>query len=195
MKSSEDLVSSLFDLVYTTKGLRAISDTLEELSHNKAFKMHTSAIVDDTTLTESQKKRQLSYVLKVVDDPVLLDFFDQLLASKQFWLFKTGKIDYFDTFVQQFQMATEDIGLVYMVTSIELTPPELKEMAVDLSKSFGYKVLIKHEVNPTILGGAQLRVENLVFDFSLKTKFTQFQQAWITSLSSTEKKVGRNQPS
>lgn len=194
MKSTEDLVNDLSSRLFTTKGVREISDILEELVSDKTFKRHTSAIVADTSLTDPQKRRQLSYVLKVIDNPVLIDFFDEVLAKKEFWVFSSGKVDYFDHFVQQFQMSTEELGLIYLVTAIELDPSDLKEIAIDLSKSFGYKVIIKHEVNPAILGGAQVRVENYVFDLSLRTKFQQFQRAWLLSLNKTTKMVGRNQP-
>src|SRR5690606_27264288 len=194
MKSTEDLVDNLINRLFTTKALKEVSGTLEELSLNKTFKLHVNSIVSDTTLTDSQKRRQLSYVLKIVDEPILLDFFDELLQKNGFWLFTAGKIDYFDKFVQQFQKATEEIELVYLVTAIDLAPPILKDISLDLSRSFGYRVIIKHEVNPAIIGGVQIRVENLVFDLSLRTKFQQFQRAWLHSLTTTSKKVGRHQP-
>lgn len=195
MKSTEDLVTNLMNRLFTTKALKDVSATLEELSQNKSFKLHVESILSDQDLTDTQKRRQLSYVLKIVEDPVLQDFFDELLQKNNFWVFTSGKIDYFDKFTQQFQKATETIELVYLVTAIDLDPPTLKGIAQDLSQSFGYRVIIKHEVNKAILGGVQVRVENLVFDLSLRTKFQQFQKAWLHSLSSTEKTIGRNQPS
>lgn len=193
-KSIDDVVAELISRIFTTKTLKEVSSILEELTHNNSFKLHANAIVDDDTLTEPQKRRQLGYLLKMIEEPVLEDFFGDMLSKKQFWIFKTGKVDYFDNFVQHFQLATEDIGLVYLVTAIELTPDDLKAIANDLSRSFGYQVILKHEINSAIIGGAQLRVENLVFDFSIRSKFQQFQRAWLTSLSKTEKLIGRNQP-
>lgn len=194
VRSTDDLVEDLSSRVFTTKSLKEVSATLEELSHNKTFKLHVDGIVGDSSLTDTQKRRQLSYVLKVVEDPVLQEFFDDILSKNNLWLFTRGKIDYFDKFVQQFQMHTEQMELVYLVTAIDLEPNQLKAIARDLSKSFRNQVIIKHEVNSALIGGIQLRVENLVFDLSLRTKFQQFQRAWLHSLSQTEKQVGRNQP-
>ena len=75
MKSTEDLVDNLINRLFTTKALKEVSGTLEELSLNKTFKLHVNSIVSDTTLTDSQKRRQLSYVLKIVDEPILLELY------------------------------------------------------------------------------------------------------------------------
>lgn len=193
MKSSEDLVQLLLSKVFTTKTLKDISASLEELTQDKSFRLHLKAITEDDSLTDSQRRRQLKYILRVVDNPILQDFFDEVLAKKQEWLFSRSKLDYFDKFVQHFQLATENVGLVYLVTAVELTPAELQAIALDLSQEFGYPVILKHEINSSIIGGVQVRVENLVFDYSVKTKLQQFQQAWLASLTQTEKKIGRNQ--
>lgn len=193
MKSTQELVDNLLERIHSTDVLREISDILEELSHNKSFKLHTSAIVNDNSLTQAQQKRQLSHLIQVVEEKTLLEFFEDVLSKKQFWLFSTGKMDYFDKFSRQFQMSTEDIELVYLVTAIELNHIDLEAIATDLSKSFGYKVVIKHDVNQSLIGGIQMRVENMVFDMSLKTKYSQFQRAWVSSLVKTEKQIGRHQ--
>ncbi len=192
MKSTQVLVQQLFNKIYTTNALRHVSDTLEVLTQNTKFKEHTNAIISDTSLTSSQKKTQIIYIIKSIDSAILYDFFYNILDKNTFWIFSSGKIDYFDRFVQEFQMATEQIGVVFLTTAISLNNEELKLIAEDLSRSFGYKVVINPTVNPTILGGAQVRVENLIFDYSLRSKFHQFQRQWISSLTKTNKLIGRH---
>ena len=192
-KATDSLVSKLLDTIFTTSTLKEVSEVLEELSQDKRFKAHCNGIVSDYSLTDSQKKRQLSYLLKTIEIPVLHDFFSDQLGNDVLWLFASEKVDYFDKFVRQFQLATEEVEIIYLVTAIKLEGEELKNIAKDLTKSFGYKVILKHEVNPAIIGGAQIRVENMVFDYSLRTKFQQFQRTWIASLEKTGQLVGRNQ--
>jgi F0F1-type ATP synthase delta subunit len=194
MKSTKELVDNLLSRIHSTDVLKEISDILEELSQDRNFKLHTNAIVSDSSLTQPQQRRQLSHLLSAVEEETLLKFFDDMLAKRQFWLFSTGKMDYFDNFTRQFQLATEELELVYLVTAIPLTQIDLEAIANDLTKSFGYKVVIKHETDSSILGGIQFRVESLVFDLSLRTKFNQFQRTWIASLSKAEKAIGRHQP-
>lgn len=192
-KSMKSVVSRLVETLYTTEALKLISSTLEELSQDRKFKLHADAIVSDESLTDSQKKRQLNYLIKTIEVPELQTFLSDEIEKDNWWLFSVDRIDYFDRFVQNFQIATEEIGVVYLTTSIPLSPTELKTIAKDLSKTFGYKVVLRHEVNKAIVGGAQVRVENLVFDYSLRTKFQHFQKTWLQSLNKTDKLIGRNQ--
>jgi F0F1-type ATP synthase delta subunit len=191
--SNQNLIAQLLGNIYTTSQLKQISDALEELAQNKAFKNHATDIVTDESLTDSQKKTQLSYLIKSIDIPTLQDFFSDILAKNTFWVFSSDKIDYFDKFVQEFQMATEAIGVIYLVTATKLLPHDHRAIAKDLSQSFGYKVVLNHQINPAIIGGAQVRVENLVFDFSLRNKFNQFERQWLSSLEKTDKLIGHHE--
>lgn len=191
MKTTEALIKKLTDKIYTTDTLKNISDTLEHLASDESFKSHTQDITSDPTLTGNQKKTQLLYLLKTIDSPILYDFFSDILDANSQWIFSSGRINYFDKFVQEFQMATEDLSIVYLTTAIKLAPEDLKAITKDLTKSFGYKVVLNYQVNPGIIGGATVRVENLIFDHSLRTKFQQFQRHWISSLKKTGQLIGR----
>ena len=122
--------------------------------------------------------------------PTLYEFFSDQLADYSFWIFSSGQIDYFDKFVQAFQKATKDVGVIYLTTAVEISAADLKAISKNLGKSFGYQVAINHEVNTGILGGAQIRIENLIFDYSLRSKFRHFQKEWLKSISDTEKSIG-----
>ena len=45
----------------------------------------------------------------------------------------------------------------------------------------GKPAVVNLQIKSTILGGVQVRIENLVFDHSLKEKFKQFQRHWLSS--------------
>ncbi len=190
MKGSIQLAKELIEKIYTTDTLKRISDALEKLSQNKGFKDHTNDIINDDSLTDSQKKNQLLYIIKSVDIPTLYEFFSDQLADYSFWIFSSGQIDYFDKFVQAFQKATKDVGVIYLTTAVEISAADLKAISKNLGKSFGYQVAINHDVNTGILGGAQIRIENLIFDYSLRSKFRHFQKEWLKSISDTEKSIG-----
>lgn len=190
MPSTSQLVSKLMDQIQTATLLKSVSQTLEELAQDRRFKLHTNAIVTDESLTDQQKKRQLSHLIKSIELPILVDFFDNEALDASLWLFSSERIDYFDQFVREFQLTTENIEVVHLVTAIELPATDLTKITKDLSKAFGYKVILKHEVNPKIIGGVQIKIENLVYDFSLKLKFQQFQQQWVSTFEKTETKLG-----
>src|SRR5690606_35137499 len=109
MKSSQAIIKQLLSQIFTTHTLKIVSDTLKQMAANQAFKRHAHDIVTDDTLTQAQKRNQLLYLIKSLDVPLLYDFFADVIGPDSLWLFQTGKIDYFDSFVRAFQMATEDI--------------------------------------------------------------------------------------
>lgn len=190
--TNHNLIAKLMQNIHTTAQLKDISDALEELTQNKAFKNHANDIITDQSLTDSQKKTQLLYLIRSIDIPTLADFFSDVLAGHTFWMFSSEKIDYFDKFVREFQMATEEIVVVYLITATKLMQSDFRTIAKDLGKSFGYKVVLNHQINPAIIGGAQVRVQNLVFDYSLRNKFNQFQRQWLHSLEQTDKMIGHH---
>jgi F0F1-type ATP synthase delta subunit len=193
MNSSDALVNRLLSVLFTTTVVKQISDILEELSQNKTFKRQANHIITDSSLTDKQKQAQLMFLIKTIQCPELIGFFEEAMAQGSLWLFSSDKIDYFDRFVQNFQLATETLKIVYLVTAVNLSPLFLKTVAQDLGQSFGYKVIIDHQINPDILGGTQVRVENMVFDRSLKKKFQHFQAKWLSTFDRTEKKLGYHQ--
>ena len=188
-KSTHLLAKRLLNRLDTSSALKATSENLELLTQNKTFKEHASAIVTDPHLSDSQKRTQLLYLLRSIDLPSLYDFFSDELEPNQLWLFHTDKIDYFDRFVQSFQRLTETVHLIQLATVIPLSATDLSTIAANFSKSFGYKVLIDHEVNPALIGGVQARLENLVFDYSLRSRFSQFQRQWLSSIHTLENTV------
>lgn len=193
MKAINTIVKTLIDDMYTTKALKEASETLEELVEKASFRNHASDIVTDPNLKKEQKHTQLMYLLRSIEAPFLYNFFQKHITTDNIWLFSNDKLDYFDQLVQAFQMSTEEIGIVNLTTAVPLNDQDLKLIAEDLSKSFGYKILVNHEVNPGLIGGIQIQIENLIYDFSLRTKFQQFQRQWLSSVIKTSKDTGRYQ--
>jgi F0F1-type ATP synthase delta subunit len=193
-KATYKFSQRLLNRIYTSNVLKHISNALETLSQNVTFKEHANAIVSDSNLTDAQKRTQLLYLIRSVDVPLLYDFLSDELTSSQYWLFTSDKIDYFDRFVQEFQNATESIKVIHIATAIDLNASDLQTIAESFSTTFGYKIIVDHETNTAIIGGVQVRLENLIFDYSLRTKFQQFQRHWLASLDSLENAVGRNDP-
>ncbi len=55
-------------------------------------------------------------------------------------------------------------------TAVELPPADLAEVTSKLEKILGKKVKVSPRLNPDILGGFVIRIENSLLDMSLKTK-------------------------
>jgi F0F1-type ATP synthase delta subunit len=188
---TQQLVDTLLTHIHTATTLKEVSITLEDIAQDKHLKTHASNIVNDASLNLPQKKRQLSYIVSGIENPVVNSFLSDLVGSGELWLFDKEKIDYLDEFVKIFQLQTESVKILHLTTGVQLNVHQLRAISQDMSHDFGYKVIIKHEVNPSLLGGVQAKIDNYAFDFSLRTKFQQFQREWLASLEKTSKLVGR----
>jgi F0F1-type ATP synthase delta subunit len=193
-KGIEELSKDLLNSIYSAIVLKQVSDYLEDISQNRVFKEHATAIATDPSLNATQKRTQLSYLFRTIELVLLYQFFLTLFDQHQFWLFSGGRIDYFDRFVMAFQKQTELAQIINLETAIQLTPTQIKNISVNLSETFGIKVIIHQETTPHLIGGMKIKVDNIIYDYSLHTKFLQFQKAWVHSLKDTEKRIGRHVP-
>jgi len=193
-KGIDTLAWQLLQNIYSATLLKQVSDYLEDLSQNKVFKEHATAIATDTSLTHTQKKTQLSYLFRSVELPLLYQFFLHQFDTNQFWLFSGGRIDYFDRLVMAFQKQTELLQIVYVETAVKLTMTQVKAIATNLTEAFGVKVVVHEETVPHLVGGLKIKIDNLVYDYSLHTKYLQFQRVWIQTLKETDKLIGRHVP-
>lgn len=185
-KGTHQIAEHLLNRIFTTTALKNVSQTLEALTQNQTFKQHASSIVSDAHLTDAQKRTQLLYLLRGQDHEVIYEFFCDELNPKHLWLFHAEKIDYFDHFVQIFQRLTETVRIIHLTTVVPLTMTDLRTIAADFSKSLGYQIIVDHEINTAILGGIQARLDNLVFDYSLRSRFREFEREWLHSLRTIE---------
>lgn len=191
MNGVEKLSIELINNLYTASDLKRASLVLEALAQSPAFKKKALAIVNSQDLTPNLKKQQLINLLKDINMPLVVDFFKKVIDREDFWVFDSKQFDYFDQFVQYFQLKTEDVLIVNLVTQVEVKYEDQQRMSDDLTESLKKKVLLHVQVNPKILGGAQVRVGNLVFDYSLRSKFRQFQREWLKKFKVTSDLTGR----
>jgi len=192
MNGVEKLSIELINSLYTASDLKRASLVLEALAQSPTFKKKALAIVNSQDLMPNLKKQQLISLLKDVNMPLVVNFFKKLINREDFWVFDSKQFDYFDQFVQYFQLKTEEVLIVNLVTQIDIKYEDQKRMSDDLTKNLKKKVLLHIQVNPKIIGGAQVRVGNLVFDYSLRSKFRQFQREWLKKFKITSDLTGRD---
>ena len=70
-------------------------------------------------------------------------------------------------------------------TAVEVAPGELARFSKELSTRLGVEVNFQAQVDPSLLGGAVVRVGDRVFDASLKTKLQQLRREMLTEVQSS----------
>jgi F0F1-type ATP synthase delta subunit len=189
-KGVEKLAEQLLATINTTEELKKVSMTLETLSNSASIKSKAKEIATNSQYSDSLKAKKLMELFSDIDMPVLLEFFRKIFSASEFWLFSSKQFDYFDQLVQSFQLITESVIVINIIVAIELKQEEILEIAKDLSESLDKQVIISIKINPAIMGGAQVRIGNLAFDYTLRSKFSQFQRQWLSRMARTSAMVG-----
>ncbi len=70
-------------------------------------------------------------------------------------------------------------------TAVEVSPEELAKFSKELSQRLGVDVNFEAQVDPSLLGGAVVRVGDRVFDASLKTRLQQLRREMLTEVQSS----------
>ncbi|MBC7327996.1 ATP synthase F1 subunit delta [bacterium] len=70
--------------------------------------------------------------------------------------------------IQRMVREKEGISEAYVRSAIPLTPVEKERLIKALEKRTGRKIVLKEEVDPSILGGLVVEVEGDMLDYSLK---------------------------
>ncbi len=143
----------------------SLSESLLELSklydNKEVRKVLSSPVVGKDVL-----KAVFDYALsKLTPDKSLTDLVRLLIENR-----RTAIIpEIAKTFYKKLQ---EERGVVdaTVETAVNLGSAELSEVQAKLEKMLGKKVKISTRLNPSLLGGFVIRIENNLLDMSLKTK-------------------------
>ncbi len=191
---TEILCDKLLSYIHTSHELKQVSLALETIAIDRHFKNHADSIVNDSDLKDAQKKRQLLYLLGTIENSTIHNFFSDEVDSNNLWIFDLQKIDYLDEFIKKFQQATEKIITLHLTSAKDMTPQQIRTISKDLSHEFGTKIIIEHSINKNLIGGVVVKFDNYIFDYSIRSKFQQFQREWLSSLERTSKLTGRYDP-
>jgi len=109
------------------------------------------------------KKEMLESTLRGQVEDILADFLELLIDKKRFDHVR----EIFTAFVDLYE---DYVGIVEVVAVTALPLPEdlERKMVAKLESQLGKKIRLSKEVDPEIIGGMVLRIENKVIDGSVK---------------------------
>lgn len=70
--------------------------------------------------------------------------------------------------ILRLKMEREGVGEAYVRSAVPLTPEESEKLRNALEKRFGKKLILKEEVDPSLIGGLIVEVEGNMIDVSLR---------------------------
>lgn len=116
-----------------------------------------------------EKKKVLRNVLKM----------DSLFLNFIFTLIQKGRIDSLQSIAHEYKlMANEYLGVweVDIVSAVPLDAPFEEKLKEKLEKDFCKKIKLNTKVNPKVLGGAILLIENEMLDWSVESRLRKLKE-------------------
>ena len=157
---------ALFELGVDKGNFEALGQDLEALARLYTESRELRQTLENPVFKQSQKRAIVQSVLPRVATNPLLHSFALLLVDR-------GRIGTLPMIARAFQEMTDaQLGRVRaVVTSAKpLDATTESEIQRALERRTGKKVLMKSEVDPTLIGGVVARVGDLVLDGSLRTR-------------------------
>ena len=138
--------------------LREICDIIDI---NKELK----AVIEYPQISTKQKKRIFIDIFKGKIDEELLSFL-LILIEKGRILYLREKLNQFE----QINLEKKNVVIAQVKSVIEMTDEQTSTLKSKLEKMYNKTVIIKHEIDKSIIGGLYVRVGNDVIDGSIKSK-------------------------
>ena len=113
-----------------------------------------------------QKRRSLQKIYQETSHKfyeTLLDFFTILFEKNRFYLIHEIAVEF-----RKIADEAKGQGAVEIRTAVPLGAAAEAAMVTQLEKIAGYKVIVKKEVDPSLVGGGFVRIKNKILDDSIR---------------------------
>lgn len=170
-KSIKPYVRALFDLASEAKSREAVRADLESIGKLIQTSPEFAAFLQDSTVSLAKTSTILKEIL-VQANPLTLSFL--LYMAEQ------NRLDRVKILCEEFEdryLKNAGVVKVRIISAVKLDRAQLERISEKLSQSFKSKVQSTLEVDPTLIGGFQVRIGDTIQDFSIKTQLDRFKQA------------------
>lgn len=174
MQEIEKYINQILDAVCKKEELDQVlfdvAEMEERLGYRTVFKAEG---------TSNQRKSLVEDEIKRISSKILKQCFAPLLEIEDLRLFEPGV---FKIFTEELVKKSKNIVFFHVTTAVELSREEMMELSSKISHKFGRWVKIDTSIERAIVGGAVIKKDNYIFDFSLKTKLSKLGAEWKKSI-------------
>ncbi len=155
-----------------TKELESAHKILSGLSKAMEDSHELSSFLKSPVIALDGKKKALKEILDVFEaTPFALQFF-YLLADKK-------RLEDIPAIAQQFGILLDKLQNVsrgVLTTAVEIDENYQQILQSNLEKQTGRKLVLSYAVDPSLLGGMKLKIDDIVLDSSLATQLYNLNQ-------------------
>ena len=173
MKRSQNpkiLADALFNVSKQSNLLDDVNAALIFLNHLIENERLFCVFLQSKKISRDEKKDTLNIVLGENGHPIVNEMISYLYGSKAPYVFNnTIKI-----FQSKYRKASNVLYIKGTVAS-DISRSQLKSFQVSLESSLGRKAELSIEVDPTLIGGIRLRINNIYLDASIQNQLRLLQ--------------------
>jgi F-type H+-transporting ATPase subunit delta len=171
--TSKSYALALYELAKENSELDKVEDGMggikELLDKSSDFK----EMILDPTLTKEEKNKVIN---KMVDKykfcQTLKKFFGFLTEKNRLFFLK----QIIDSFLDLVSSSKGELK-AKLLSSKELSKPELEKIRGELSKDFKSPINIEYKYDPNLIGGLVIQIGSIMIDTSIKTKLGKLQKS------------------
>lgn len=119
-----------------------------------------------------------------LNSETLKNYFTKLLDSNDLWLLEPAR---YKSFAEEFEQTALKTDFLEITTAVELKPDDIKSLADQISRKMDRRVIIDTRVNANLIGGAIIKKENYILDYSIETKMKNLSEKWKASIAKNKK--------
>ena len=169
---------ALFEIARLMHRDEVIESELESFSKSLKAKPEIERFLNNPYFRVEQKRAFLTRLYQERREPVyeqLLNFFMVLLEKNRFHLIHEITLEF-----KRIADEAQGQGVAEIHTAVPLDPKTETEIVSRLEKIAGYKITVKREINPSLLGGVAVRVKNKIIDGSLRHRLDAMKKELMT---------------
>lgn len=175
MSEIEKYIKKILDLVFTKDDLDQILFDLTIFAEHIGY----NSIVKSTTDEAEARRILVRSQLDNITSGILRNYLTELLEKDELWIFDPGHIK---TFADNLNEIAAKTVFFNLTTAIQLKDEDLRALSEMMSKKMERKVVVHLTVDHNILGGAVIKKDNFILDYSLKTKMNNLASQWKKSI-------------
>ncbi|MBO5082581.1 MAG: F0F1 ATP synthase subunit delta [Lachnospiraceae bacterium] len=167
---------ALFELAQEKNTVSAMLEEVSGLQMVLKENKELSVLMNNPKVSKEEREGIVKEVFggRICDD--LLNFLI-LLVQKGRYAYVEEILAYFTDRVKE----AEGIGTAYVTTAVELTPAKKDEVHKKLLATTSYREIeIIYQVDPSLIGGMTVRINDRVIDSSIKTKLEKMERSLLT---------------
>jgi F0F1-type ATP synthase delta subunit len=174
------LVNELISRISKRSDLNQIVFDIEYLKDRISYKSVASETPDAKHLKSLATKE-----VNRITSKDLKSFLQSMLEENNLWLFDPAHLS---AFAKEFIAESKSIDFVEITCAIELKPEDIYAISENISKNIGKRVIVDIKINKDIIGGAIIKKDHYIIDYSIATKLNNLSSRWKESLSKSPAK-------